>query len=126
LGSERLDNELMRAYLLDDLAWQLSRQQDEAILGDLWAAFGELEQRNRAEAKQQEASEERPLVLFEQPSLSPSGDAASGMAGRLEKELGEAMATGQHRACSPCLTRCGESRRWSRLCSIFCVRSVVG
>jgi hypothetical protein len=74
LGSERLDNELMRAYLLDDLAWQLSLRQDETILGDLRAAFVDLEQSN--EAGQQETREERPLVLFE--SSAVIGDGTSG------------------------------------------------
>jgi transcriptional regulator with XRE-family HTH domain len=74
LGNERLDNDLMRAYLLDDLAWQLSLQQDEAILGDLQEAFVGLEQSN--EAEQQETRVEHPLVLFEGSAVT--GDGMSG------------------------------------------------
>ena len=85
LGSERLDNELMRAYLLDDLAWQLSLQQDEAILGDLQAAFVDLEQSNEA---QQETREERPLVLFE--SSAVTGDGTSGKEHREGQSRGTA------------------------------------
>jgi transcriptional regulator with XRE-family HTH domain len=65
LGDEHVDSELMRAYLLDDLAWQLSLRQDEAIVSDLQEAFVGLEQISEARAGQQEDQEARPLVLFE-------------------------------------------------------------
>jgi transcriptional regulator with XRE-family HTH domain len=75
LGSERLDNELMRAYVLDDLAWQLSLQQDEAIVSDLQEAFAGFKQ--SSEAGQQEDQEAHPLVLFENLAAA-TGEGTSG------------------------------------------------
>jgi hypothetical protein len=88
LGNERLDNEFMRAYLLDDLAWQLSLRQDEAILGDLRAVLLELEQHHQAEIEQREIQMARPLVLFEQAAPASGEDTASGK-GKKQREGAE-------------------------------------
>lgn len=116
LGSERLDNELMRAYLLDDLAWQLSLQQDEAILGDLQAAFVSLEQSNEA---QQETREERPLVLFEGSAVI--GDGTSGKEhreGQVEALAGVAGKSGGDEAVLGLLAVLDALRREPSLVSV--------
>lgn len=82
LGSERLDNELMRAYVLDDLDWQLSLRQDKAIVSDLQDALISLEQSSEAENRQQEDQESRPLVLFENLAATTG----EGMSGKGQRE----------------------------------------
>jgi transcriptional regulator with XRE-family HTH domain len=75
LGSKQLDNEFMRAYLLDDLAWQLSLRQDEAILCDLQEAFVALTSSNEAEAERKPVQQELSLDLFEKPTAARPGAA---------------------------------------------------
>ena len=75
LGSKQLDNEFMRAYLLDDLAWQLSLRQDEAILSDLQEAFVALNSSNEAGVERKPAQQELSLNLFEKPTTTRPGPA---------------------------------------------------
>ena len=120
LGSERLDNELMRAYLLDDLTWQLSLRQDEAILGDLQAAFVELEQSDKAEIEQQDTREEHPMVLFENGAFV-TGDGAPGRghrAGQVEAPQGVAGKSGDDDAVLGLLVVLDTLRREPTLVSV--------
>lgn len=91
-GDDTLDTPLMRAYLRDDLHWQLNLQQDEQIRREMQAILAGLEQREQANEAEAAPEEELPLPLFGGPAEQAS-------------EAGRHAGKGQDDSASPTLVQ---------------------